>query len=523
MKDNRNERLDNEINSVIDNDAAENVIAGEMDSVIEDEIFAQAELINQNAKVLADGAAAVENGDICIEGKVISLADKRGKLHYYKYSWDSNGNNDLDTTLEQISEEAAREIAAKWHLAFSPMSFEEFMSASNAEYKNIRKLYLKSGGCIAREYDAELAREIEVEQKELDTMTNINDNAQVKIPAKREAQAIILATAKKYGFKTDLSCFVPQIETPREFHTDVRVREVSLDEELARYEVEITPTSRTFTADEFVKHAEDVAKIAAFVKEIQERSLDFQSEGNLQKSSGVILNSGDESLIAAYVEVVSDNLSKTERYLESNKKSLEEYKAEFEKLQNHNKKSKKVTKRLEELQGKISRSLDNIAERKAKIEYLKAELDKANALCGKSEDNEPAEIVNCLDDYLVDGDLVAEVEIENAQAAENILTPEEVHAILKDKFAEYGFEYADYYDEEIVGRTAGLKNHAKVTVSQDQTGNLFAKVSIASAGLLSPETALKVAEEITRAAKLADKIGTMNLKIKSVCETRKAA
>ena len=151
-------------------DDVEEVIADEIDSVIEDKLFAQAEFINTNAEAMSDSAAAIEGGDICIEGKIVNIPDKKGKARYYIYSWDSCGANQYDTELGLINEKIAREIAAKWRLAFSPMSFEEYMKASNAEYRKIRTLYLENGGGIARDYDAELLREVEANRAQIDCL-----------------------------------------------------------------------------------------------------------------------------------------------------------------------------------------------------------------------------------------------------------------------------------------------------------------------------------------------------------------
>ena len=151
-------------------DDVEEVIADEIDSVIEDKLFAQAEFINTNAEAMSDSAAAIEGGDICIEGKIVNIPDKKGKARYYIYSWDSCGANQYDTELGLINEKIAREIAAKWHLALSPMSFEEYMKASNAEYRKIRTLYLEKGGGIARDYDAELFREVQANRAQIDCL-----------------------------------------------------------------------------------------------------------------------------------------------------------------------------------------------------------------------------------------------------------------------------------------------------------------------------------------------------------------
>lgn len=136
----------------------------DFDTAIEDAIFEQAEIINGHAEQIAECAAAVEGGEMTIEGKVVMIPDKNGKPHYYKYSWDNSRNFAFDTTLLPISKKVAQEIAKEWSLAHGEISFEDFMKASNAEYKKIRKLYLAADGWIVREYDKELAEETEIEE-----------------------------------------------------------------------------------------------------------------------------------------------------------------------------------------------------------------------------------------------------------------------------------------------------------------------------------------------------------------------
>ena len=136
----------------------------DIDTAIDDAIFEQAEIINGHAEQIAECAAAAEGGEMTIEGKVVMIPDKNGKPHYYKYSWDNSRDFAFDTTLFPISKKAAQEIAKEWSLAHGEISFEDFMAASNAEYKKIRKLYLVGGGWIVREYDKELAAETEIEE-----------------------------------------------------------------------------------------------------------------------------------------------------------------------------------------------------------------------------------------------------------------------------------------------------------------------------------------------------------------------
>ncbi len=142
----------------------EELIKEEIESEMEDRLFGQAEMINDGAENLVESAAAVESGDLCIEGKVVSMPDKKGRLRYYRYTWHNGGENHFDTALTQIDKKDAMEIAGEWHLAFSPMSFEEYMTASNAEYRKIRTLYLEKGGRVARDYDAELLEENEAKK-----------------------------------------------------------------------------------------------------------------------------------------------------------------------------------------------------------------------------------------------------------------------------------------------------------------------------------------------------------------------
>lgn len=142
-----------------------NNITEEIMPSIDDELFAQAGFINKGAEYLVSGAAACKYGDLTIEGKLVTLPDKKGRPRYYAYNWDNIRDYACGTSLTPISEEEARKIAAKWHLAFSPMTFEEYMTASNAEYKKIRTIYLKEGGAIVRQYDKDLADEIENSEK----------------------------------------------------------------------------------------------------------------------------------------------------------------------------------------------------------------------------------------------------------------------------------------------------------------------------------------------------------------------
>ena len=50
------------------------------------------------------------------------------------------------------------------------MSFEEYMKSSNAEYRKIRTLYLKTGGGVARDYDAELLAEVQANKVQIDRL-----------------------------------------------------------------------------------------------------------------------------------------------------------------------------------------------------------------------------------------------------------------------------------------------------------------------------------------------------------------
>ena len=99
-----------------------------------------------------------------IEGKVVNIADKNGKPHYYSYRWNGSSEYKFDTSLLPISKKTAEEIAAAWNLNHGEISFEDFMDASNDEYKKIRKLYLSDGGGIAREYDKKLSEELKAEK-----------------------------------------------------------------------------------------------------------------------------------------------------------------------------------------------------------------------------------------------------------------------------------------------------------------------------------------------------------------------
>ena len=132
----------------------------ELDTEIDDAIFAEVEKINAEVKSIAECAAVSEGGDLAIEGKVVSMPDKKGKLRYYKYSWDNLRDFAFDTTLMPISKEAAQEIAKEWSIEHGYITFDDFMAASNAEYKKIRSLYIKAGGWLLRQYDIDLANEL---------------------------------------------------------------------------------------------------------------------------------------------------------------------------------------------------------------------------------------------------------------------------------------------------------------------------------------------------------------------------
>ena len=169
-ENNKAEEVKDVASDVEQTDDVEEMIEEEMKTELDDELFAQSDFINKDAKNIVECAAAVEGGDICIEGKIVNIPDKKGKARYYIYSWDSCGANQYDTELGLLNEKTARAIAAKWHLAFSPMSFEEYMKASNAEYRKIRTLYLEKGGGIARDYDAELFREVQATRAQIDCL-----------------------------------------------------------------------------------------------------------------------------------------------------------------------------------------------------------------------------------------------------------------------------------------------------------------------------------------------------------------
>ncbi len=138
----------------------------DIETAIDDGIFEEVEKINKHAEQIAEFAAAVEGGEIAIEGKVVNIPDKNGKPHYYKYRWENSRNFAFDTTLLPISKKAAQEIAKEWSLSHGYISFEDFMTASNAEYKKIRKLYLAADGWILRDYDKKLVEEMENEKAE---------------------------------------------------------------------------------------------------------------------------------------------------------------------------------------------------------------------------------------------------------------------------------------------------------------------------------------------------------------------
>ena len=138
----------------------------DIETAIDDGIFEEVEKINKHAKQIAEFAAAVEGGEIAIEGKVVNIPDKNGKPHYYKYRWENSRNFAFDTTLLPIGKKAAQEIAKEWSLSHGYISFEDFMTASNAEYKKIRKLYLAADGWILRDYDKKLVEEMENEKAE---------------------------------------------------------------------------------------------------------------------------------------------------------------------------------------------------------------------------------------------------------------------------------------------------------------------------------------------------------------------
>ena len=139
-------------------------IFNDFDTAIEDAIFEEVETINNHAERIAECALAVGGGEMTIEGKIVNIPDKNGRPHYYKYRWDNSRNFAFDTSLEPTSKKFAEETAKEWSLTHGKISFEEFMAASNAEYKKIRKLYLSKGGGIVRDYDAKLAEEIEIEE-----------------------------------------------------------------------------------------------------------------------------------------------------------------------------------------------------------------------------------------------------------------------------------------------------------------------------------------------------------------------
>lgn len=132
----------------------------ELDTEIDDAIFAEVEKINAEVKSIAECAAVSEGGDLTIEGKIVSMPDKKGKLRYYSYRFDNGGKNQYETSLEVISENRAREIARDWSIEHGYITFDDFMAASNAEYKKIRSLYIKAGGWLLRQYDIDLANEL---------------------------------------------------------------------------------------------------------------------------------------------------------------------------------------------------------------------------------------------------------------------------------------------------------------------------------------------------------------------------
>ena len=131
-----------------------------LDMMIEDGIFEQAEIINHHIRQSEEAAKAIEGGDMVIEGKVVVITDKNGKPHYYTYDWNIASEYEFDTSLYPTSKKTAQEIAEEWSLNHGRISFEEFIDASNAEYKKIRKIYLEKGGSIVRDYDKKLSKEM---------------------------------------------------------------------------------------------------------------------------------------------------------------------------------------------------------------------------------------------------------------------------------------------------------------------------------------------------------------------------
>lgn len=207
-----------------------------------------------------------------------------------------------------------------------------------------------------------------------------------KIPTRSEVKAIIARTAEKFGFQYNLKTDSLDgiIVLPKDFHARIYVfpKPVNVFES-ANTEVnfggtdikcDFFKTGDYDTPDGFLKAADEITLTANLAKELQNQISMYRRNYNAT-SSGIVLESGDEKLIARYIGVLQSEIEDFEGDNAHAESLIQNLQNEIDELESSNKKSDQECIAL--LKSDISTSQKMIAERQSYISIRQNEIEKA--------------------------------------------------------------------------------------------------------------------------------------------------
>ena len=207
-----------------------------------------------------------------------------------------------------------------------------------------------------------------------------------KIPTRSEVKAIVARTAEKFGFQYNLKTDTLDkiIVFPKDFHARVYIfqdfnydlEDVSTEANFGETELECDffKTDDYSTPDGFLKAAEEITLTANLAKELQNQISMFRRNYNAT-SSGIVLESGDEKLIARYIRVLQSEIEDFEGDNANVESRIQKNQNEIYELENSNEKCDK--ERITLLKSDISAFQKRIAERQFCISIRQNEIEKA--------------------------------------------------------------------------------------------------------------------------------------------------
>jgi len=207
---------------------------------------------------------------------------------------------------------------------------------------------------------------------------------EVKVPAKREVKAIIATIAEKHGFETDLNFYdLGVVKMPENINGDIsltkeKIETASTETRLFKiYPVYKFYTLQATTSAGLSAQAEFMNRLAQFAKDIEDAELIYsRSSVERTKSSGVILESGDENLIKKYVEVLNVELDDKKDDVKHYQIELEHCDSELEEFEG--KKQTQKVKAMREIVNNSKKMNIGVLQRlQGDIAYLEGELQQA--------------------------------------------------------------------------------------------------------------------------------------------------